>query len=66
MSLGITEYILGKIIMARLTDLPPRSRGRTIVIDKKGKPKAANKTPRAVAIAKRRRAAKKTSGAQRP
>lgn len=47
-------------------DLPPRSRGRTIVIDKQGKPKAANKTPRAVAYAKMRRMRNKTKGAQKP
>lgn len=52
--------------MTKHSDLPPRSRGRTIVIDKDGLPKAANKTPRAVALAKRRRAAKKLSKAQKP
>lgn len=52
--------------MTRHTDLPPRSRGRTIVIDK-GKVKAApKKVPRAVAIAKQRRLSKKMKGAQKP
>lgn len=53
-------------MVRKISDLPPRSRGRTIVIGKDGKPKAANKTPRAVALAKRRRAARATSKAQKP
>ena len=53
--------------MTKHSDLPPRSRGRTIVIDKQGKVKAApKKVPRAVAYAKMRRMRNKTKGAQKP